>query len=63
MRLEDIINADFANLIYDYKDVELFSFNEGKLVIKTNNKDFIQELKLIEKSFKIDIVGDTIICY
>lgn len=34
MKLQDIINADFANLIYEYKDIELQEFYNGTLTIK-----------------------------
>jgi hypothetical protein len=64
MKLNDIINADFADLIHSYNDVELVSFNESKLTIKTSNNEFIQELLLLEKVFKVDVVdNNTIICY
>lgn len=34
MKLQDIINADFANVIHDYKDIELGAFICEELTIK-----------------------------
>ena len=48
MKLLDIICADFANFIFDYK-VELTEFKNGELTIETEDKTFYNELlELVE---------------
>lgn len=37
MKLQDIINADFANVIHEYKDIELQEFTNGTLTIECIN--------------------------
>lgn len=54
MKLQDIINADFANLIHSYKDIELQEFKNGILTIKCNKlaREFIKELQEINQDLE-----------
>lgn len=52
MKLEQIINADFANLIYscsDKYDFDLLEFKSEELVIKSrkNTRELVKELQYI----------------
>ena len=51
MKLQDIINADFANLIHSYKDIELQEFKNDTLTIKCNKlaREFIKEIQEINQ--------------
>lgn len=60
MKLEQIINADFANLLYDnsYK-LELLEFKNEQLIIKSynNTRELVKELQFIfaENNVRVDI--------
>ena len=60
MKLENIINADFANLLYDnsYK-LELLEFKNEELIIKSynNTRELVKELQFIfaENNGRVDI--------
>lgn len=58
MKLQDIINADFANLIHSYKDIELQEFKNGTLTIKCNKlaREIIKELQEINQDLGNNLI-------
>lgn len=51
MKLQEIINADFAQVIFDYRDIEIQEFKNGKLTIKCNKyaRELIKDLQVVNQ--------------